>query len=131
MEKVVGIGGVFVRAKDRKALAGWYKDHLGLDIDDAWFGAILPGISEGQPDVGGGLWSAFEEETDYFGARENQFMVNFRVANRDAILNQLKNAGCNVDEKIGDNEFGHFCWVTDPEGNRVELWQPPATPARS
>ncbi len=131
MEKVLGIGGVFVRSKDRKALASWYKEHLGLDIDDAWFGAILPGGTEGQPHVGGGLWSAFEEETDYFGARENQFMINFRVANRDAILNQLKNAGCDVDEKTEENEFGHFCWVTDPEGNRVELWQPPAAAEQS
>ena len=131
MEKVLGFGGVFVRAKDRKALAGWYKEHLGLAIDDEWCGAMLPGGTEGHPHVGGGLWSAFEEETDYFGARENNFMINFRVANRDAILDQLRDAGCDVDEKTDDSEFGHFGWVTDPEGNRVELWQPPAVTAQS
>ncbi len=131
VEKVLGIGGVFVRSKDRKTLSHWYQLHLGLDIEEAWFGAILPGGDEGHPSVKGGLWSAFDQQTDYFGARENQFMVNFRIANRDAMLQQLRSAGCDVDDKVEDSEYGHFCWVTDPEGNRIELWQPPETPGQS
>jgi predicted enzyme related to lactoylglutathione lyase len=125
MQKVQGIGGVFIRAKDRHALSAWYRKHLGIDIDDEWCGAILPGGEKPTSAEGGGIWSAFDEKTDYFGASENQFMVNFRVADRDAMLAQLREGGCDVDEKTEENDFGHFGWVTDPEGHRVELWQPP------
>jgi len=123
MEKVIGIGGVFVRSRDRKALAGWYKEHLGLDIDEEWCGAILPSAPPGDPN--GGIWSAFPEETEYFGPNQRQFMVNFHVADRDAMLAQLREAGCDVEDKTEDNDYGRFGWVTDPEGNRIELWQPP------
>ena len=127
MEKVIGIGGVFVRAADRKGLAGWYKEHLGLDIDEEWCGAILPGPPSGDPH-GGGIWSAFPKETEYFGPNQRHFMVNFRVADRDSMLAQLREAGCDVDDKTEDSEYGHFGWVTDPEGNRIEIWQAPETP---
>ncbi len=125
MEKVIGIGGVFVRAHDQAALASWYREHLGVDIDDEWHGAILPG-PVGSSDGSGGIWSAFPEDTKYFGSQQNQFMINFRVSNRDAMLTQLREAGCDVDERTEDSEYGHFGWVTDPEGNRVELWQEPS-----
>jgi predicted enzyme related to lactoylglutathione lyase len=125
MEKVLGLGGVFIRARDRAALADWYRDHLGLAIDGEWFGTVLP---EPAADGSGGIWSAFAEDTEYFGLHERQFMVNFRVADRDAILSQLRAAGCDVDEATEDSDFGRFGWVTDPEGNRVELWEPPAEP---
>ena len=73
----------------------------------------------------GGIWTAIPEDTKYFASQQNQFMINFRVANRDAMLTQLREAGCDVDERTEDSEYGHFGWVTDPEGNRVELWQEP------
>ena len=124
VEKVIGIGGVFVRARDRAALANWYREHLGLAIDDDWCGATLPGMQTVEKDRGG-IWSAFAENSDYFGDRQNQFMINFRVPDRDAMLAQLRAADCNVEEKTEDSEYGRFGWVTDPEGNRVELWQAP------
>ncbi len=92
-------------------------------IDGEWFGAVLP---EPAADGSGGIWSAFAQDTEYFGIHERQFMVNFRVADRDAMLSQLRAAGCDVDEATEDSDFGRFGWVTDPEGNRVELWEPPA-----
>lgn len=124
MEKVIGIGGLFVRAQDPAALASWYKKHLGLPIDENWNGAVMPGLEQGGNGTGG-IWSAFPHDTEYFGSTRNQFMINFRVADRDAILEQLRAADCNVDERTEDSEFGHFGWVTDPEGNRIELWQAP------
>ena len=131
MQKVLGLGGVFVRARDRQALAIWYRDHLGLAIDETWWGAILP-LTTPQDTAGAyTVWSAFPHDTDYFGAGENGFMVNFRVADLDALLAQLREAGCDVEEKVDESEFGKFGWVTDPEGNRVELWEPPDQPPQA
>ena len=125
MEKVVGIGGVFVRAKDQEALAKWYGEHLGLDINDVFWGAIFPLSTPDAPKGSYGIWGSFPADTDYFGAAENSFMVNFRVGDLDAMLTQLRAGGCDVDDKVERNDFGQFGWVTDPDGNRVELWQPP------
>jgi len=126
VEKVLGLGGLFFRARDRAALAAWYRDHLGLEVDDAWFGAVMPLATEDDPPGSCVVWSAFAEDTEYFGDRDRQFMVNFRVRDLDAMLAQLRAAGCDVDETTEKSDYGHFGWVTDPEGNRVELWQPPA-----
>ena len=125
MEKVVGIGGVFVRAKDQKSLARWYGEHLGLDIEDTFWGAVFPLATPDAPAGSYGIWGSFPEDTDYFGSGANSFMVNFRVANLDAMLAQLRSGGCDVDERVERSAYGQFGWVTDPEGNRVELWQPP------
>ena len=124
MQKVLGIGGVFVRARDREALAKWYRDYLGLEIDEQWWGAILPLRSE--HDRGGAhtVWSSFAGDTTYFGRAEQAFMVNFRVCDLHAMLDQLRAADCQVDDKVEESEFGKFGWVTDLEGNRVELWEP-------
>ena len=128
MERVLGIGGVFVRARDQAALARWYRDHLGLEIQEAWWGAVLPLATPHDTPGSYAVWSAFPPETDYFGRRENQCMVNFRVRDLFAMLAQLRAAGCDVDAEVQDGAYGKFGWVTDPEGHRVELWQPPATP---
>ncbi len=110
MEKVTGIGGVFFKANDAEALRRWYSDHLGIDVAD-WGGAVF----------GETVWSIFKKDSNYM---ERPFMVNYRVANLDAMLAQLRAAGAQVDEKIDETEFGRFGWVMDPEGNRIELWQP-------
>ena len=125
MEKVVGIGGVFVRAKDQQTLARWYAEHLGLEINEAWWGAPFPLSTPDDPKGAYVIWGSFPGDTEYFGAQENSFMVNFRVRNLDAMLDQLRAAGCDVDGNTERSDFGQFGWVTDPEGNRVELWQPP------
>jgi predicted enzyme related to lactoylglutathione lyase len=125
MQKVLGIGGVFIRSAHRERLARWYAENLGLDIDEQWYGAVLPARHDEDRAGAHSVWSAFAEDTDYFGSREKGFMVNFRVHDLHAMLDQLRSAGCDVDEKIDESEFGRFGWVTDPDGNRVELWEPP------
>jgi len=97
---------------------------LGLNIEPEWNGAILQGIPEGMDPVPG-IWSAFPAETEYFGDRYNHVMINFVVRNVQKMVDQLREMGCDVDEKVESNEYGTFGWVTDPEGHRVELWQPP------
>ena len=116
MERVLGIGGHFMRAADPSGLAAWYRDWLGLDADEngLW-----------QQGVGPTVFATFEPETDYFGSRAQQTMLNFRVSDLDAMLAQLRAKGANVADETQDLEgVGRFGWVTDPEGNRVELWQP-------
>ncbi|MER7824128.1 VOC family protein [Streptomyces sp. NPDC096097] len=116
MERVLGIGGYFMRAADPAALGAWYRDCLGLGTDEhgLW-----------QQGAGPTVFAPFESGTDYFGSRAQQNMLNFRVRDLDAMLAQLRAAGADVDEETQDMEgVGRFGWVTDPEGNRVELWQP-------
>jgi predicted enzyme related to lactoylglutathione lyase len=122
MAKVTGLGGFFFKSRDPKALAEWYGKHLGLPISD--FGGAMFGEDEKRP--GFTLWSPFKDDTDYFKPSSRDFMINFRVDDLDAMLQQLRAAGAQVDEKIQDYEYGRFGWFMDPEGNRVELWQPAA-----
>jgi predicted enzyme related to lactoylglutathione lyase len=116
MERVLGVGGYFLRAADPVALGAWYRECLGLDADEngLW-----------RPDAGVTVFATFESGTDYFGSRAQQTMLNFRVRDLDAMLAQLRARGADVAEEAQDMEgVGRFGWVTDPEGNRVELWQP-------
>ncbi len=125
MERVTGIGGVFFKAKDPRKLADWYRDHLGLKIEE-WGGVIFPWASPENPaGVGTTVWSPFEESTTYFAPSTASFMINYRVEDLHALLAVLREEGCEVDEKVEESEFGKFGWVVDPEGNRIELWQPP------
>jgi predicted enzyme related to lactoylglutathione lyase len=117
VERVVGIGGVFFRADDPDALRSWYAEHLGIDLL-AFGGAVF---EDGQT-----VWSIFAGDTDYFGPAGQQSMVNYRVSDLHAMLAQLREAGASVEAKIDEGEFGRFGWATDPEGNRFELWEPPA-----
>ena len=118
MEKVAGIGGIFFKASDPKALQAWYAANLGLPVDEN--GTIVFEGSEGQT-----VWSLFPRDTTYFAPSTAPFMVNYRVTNLEAMLAQLRAAGARVDEKIDSSEFGKFGWALDPEGNRIELWEPP------
>jgi len=125
MERVIGIGGFFFRAKDPKALNAWYAEHLGAsggpNTDAVW-----------QQEAGPTVWSAFDADTDYFGRREQAWMVNFRVRDLDAMLAQLGAAGAQVDAKVEEYDYGRFGWASDPEGNRFELWEPkPPAPSPS
>jgi len=111
---VLGIGGYFLRAADPAALSAWYRDHLGLDADALW-----------HQDAGPTVFATFASDTDYLGARDRRTMLNFRVRDLDAMLAQLRVAGADVAEETQDMDgIGRFGWVTDPEGNRIELWQP-------
>lgn len=120
MERVTGIGGVFLRARNPAALSAWYGEHLGLGIEESWNGAVV------RSDGGETVWSAFKPDTTYFGRLEQQTMVNYRVENLDAMVAQLRAAGIEVEEPQ-ETENGRFTWAEDPEGNRFELYQPPET----
>ena len=120
MEKVIGIGGVFFKARDPKALAAWYREHLGLPVEpEHTYGAFTSAAAGEQA-----VWSAFPADTSYFGSGPAPFMVNYRVRNLDAMLAQLRAAGAQVDDRVEDYDYGRFGWATDPEGNRFELWEP-------
>ena len=123
MKRVTGIGGIFFKAKDPKALGAWYRDHLGLEVGE-WGGAVFQWGGDGSP-AGMTLWSPFAADTDYMAPGTSSFMVNFRVADLDALLAALKEEGCNVLDRTEASEQGKFGWVIDPEGNKVELWEPP------
>lgn len=123
MERVLGLGGLFLKAKDPKALAAWYRDHLGVPIDEGQTYGTFSARTEGDrpPET---VWSAFPDDTDYFAPSTAPFMVNYRVADLDAMLAQLRAAGATVDDRVEDYEYGRFGWALDPEGNRFELWEP-------
>lgn len=123
MKRVTGIGGIFFKSADPKRLCAWYREHLGLDVTD-WGGVIFPW---GGPDSAPGmtLWSPFAADTEYMAPSAATFMVNFRVANLDDLLAALRAEGCNVLDKTDASEQGKFGWVIDPDGNKVELWEPP------
>ena len=115
MEQVQGIGGYFLRASDPEALITWYRDTLGLPLGEhgLWFTEAGPTVV-----------ATFESDSDYFGDLRQQTMINFRVADLSAMLAQLRAAGATVDDAVQELEgVGRFGWVTDPEGNRIELWE--------
>jgi len=125
MKRVTGIGGIFFKSKDPKRLAEWYRTHLGLEVED-WGGVSFRWASPENPaGIGTTIWSPFDEKTTYFAPSQSAFMVNYRVADLHALLAQLRNEGCEVDPKVEESEYGKFGWVMDPEGNRIELWEPP------
>lgn len=112
----MGIGGYFIRAADPAALTEWYRECLGVDVDESgvW----------GQ-EAGPTVFATFESDTDYFGSRTQRTMLNFRVRDLEAMLAQLRARGADVAAETQDADgIGRFAWVTDPEGNRIELWQP-------
>jgi predicted enzyme related to lactoylglutathione lyase len=122
MEKVLGIGGMFFRARDPQKLARWYSDHLGIDIREAvWHQQAGPTV-----------FMPFQYDTDYFGQPEQQWMINFRVGNLDAMIAQLEASSISVETKAEWNsEIGRFARIHDPEGNPIELWEPRAVTAVS
>ena len=124
MKRVTGIGGVFFKAKDPAALGEWYRTHLGLKVED-WGGVAFRWAEDNPTGIGSTIWSPFKDETTYFAPSTSSFMINYRVDDLHALLAALRAEGCAVDDKVEESEFGKFGWVMDPEGNKVELWQPP------
>jgi len=125
MKRVTGIGGIFFKAQDAPALRAWYQRHLGIDVQE--WGAAFPWTDgEGKPVAGTTAWCIDGAQSDHFAPSTAAFMVNYRVEDLQALVKVLREEGCNVLEEIVDSEYGQFAWVIDPEGNKVELWQPPA-----
>lgn len=123
MAKVTGIGGVFLKAKDTKALAGWYQKHLGLQLED-WGGAILRWPQDTSDDKGVTVWHLAEEKGEWFSPSTSTFMINYRVDDMDGLVRQLKDAGIEIWKGPDVEPNGKFAWIMDPEGNKVELWEP-------
>jgi catechol 2,3-dioxygenase-like lactoylglutathione lyase family enzyme len=125
MDRVTGLGGVFFKAKDPKAMYAWYENHLGIK-SDPHSGAMFHWRDFKDPEQTGlTVWSIFPENTKYFGTGASPFMFNYRVEDLNELLAMLKAEGVEVDPKVDESEYGKFGWITDPEGNRIELWEPP------
>jgi uncharacterized protein (TIGR02246 family) len=124
VKRVTGLGGIFFRAKDPKGLKVWYERHLGLKSEDEsgcifrWRDAEKPG----PPAMT--VWSPFPEKTDYFGPGDAPLMINYRVGDLDAVLAALEAEGIGIVKPVVDESYGKFAWINDPEGHRIELWEP-------
>jgi predicted enzyme related to lactoylglutathione lyase len=122
MERVTGIGGIFFKARDAAALTAWYEAHLGIESKDGC--ADFVWREKNQPErIGRTVWSIFPAEAAEFGPARPTCMINYRVNHLDRMLDQLRQAGVAI-EKVEEYDYGRFAWITDPEGNRIELWEP-------
>ena len=125
MKRVTGIGGIFIKSSDPKRLRDWYQKHLGIPVEE-WGGTAFrwqgPHNPQGQ---GMTVWNVFEAASNYFAPGKATFMVNYRVDKLHPLLAALRAEGCQVDDKVDESEYGKFGWVVDPDGNKVELWEPP------
>ena len=126
MARVTGVGGIFLKAQKPDLLAGWYQDHLGMTLSP-WSGVEFECREKDSPEtIGKTVWSLFPATTEYFGPGPQQAMINYRVDDLDGLLLNLEEAGVEIDLRQQNIEFGRFAWIIDPEGNRVELWEPPS-----
>ena len=127
MQRVTGIGGIFFKAQNPEALYVWYEKHLGIQRAPDGSGVSFPwvGVESESTSPGITIWSPFPHDTKYFGAGPQTCMINYRVADLGALLKALEAEGVEIDPHREDCEYGRFAWIVDPEGNRIELWQPP------
>lgn len=125
MRRVTGIGGVFFKSSNPQVLRDWYKTHLGIDVQD-WGGSVFPWAdAKGTPVGGTTTWSIGTMDSEYYAPSKSTFMINYRVENLNALLQCLRDEGCQVVGDTSESEYGKFGWVIDPDGNKVELWEPP------
>jgi catechol 2,3-dioxygenase-like lactoylglutathione lyase family enzyme len=118
--RITGVGGIFFKSKDPKALAAWYRDVLGIAVED-WGGATLRYDAPGHPPVV--VWGPFVEKTEYFAPSSREFMVNFAVDDMDAFLARLEAKGVKILKRDDGDPSGKFAWIMDPDGTKIELWQ--------
>ena len=124
MKRVTGIGGIFFKCMDGDAQRAWYQKHLGID-PAPWGGHVFLWREDAQPEERGyTVWSPFSHDTEYFGPAKQQFMVNYRVHDMDALLEALKAEGVELAGEPASEANGKFAWILDPEGNKIELWEP-------
>jgi predicted enzyme related to lactoylglutathione lyase len=123
MKKVTGIGGVFFKCKDPNKVREWYKTHLGIEAGQ--YGASFEWRQAGDPDKKGSTqWNPFPDNTKYFEPSNKEFMINYRVENLEALVEQLKAEGVTIVDGIETYDFGKFAHIVDVEGNKIELWEP-------
>jgi predicted enzyme related to lactoylglutathione lyase len=124
MAKVTGVGGVFFKSRgDRAALAAWYQKHLGMPLED-FGGAILRWPADTAEDRGLTVWHVADRESQWFSPSDSSFMINYRVDDLGELLSQLRASGVEVISGPESHENGKFAWIMDPDGNKVELWEP-------
>ncbi len=119
--RVTGVGGIFFKSKDPKALAAWYRDVLGLAVEP-WGGAMLRYDAPGHPSVL--AWNPFKSSTDYMAPSEREFMIDFAVDDLDALVAKLTAKGVAILKRDDSDPHGRFAWILDPDGTKIELWQP-------
>lgn len=124
--RITGVGGIFFRSKDPKALMAWYRDVLGIRLE-AWGGAAMAYDAPGHPPVM--IVNAFDQATDYMDPSKREFMLDFAVDDLSAFLDRLKAKGVTVLKRDDSDPGGDFAWIVDPDGTKIELWQPKAAPA--
>jgi predicted enzyme related to lactoylglutathione lyase len=122
MTRVTGIGGIFFKSDDSASLARWYQEHLGVPVEAESY-AIFRWREAERPRDGMTVWSVFDRDSDYFGT-DQSYMINYRVDDLDAVLAALRAEGVAVEDRVVEEANGRFGWITDPQGNRIELWQP-------
>lgn len=128
MERVIGLGGPFIKAEDPKGLAAWYEKHLGITFNGATYTAWQFANKDGSEKQGYNVFSFFKKESDYFAPSEKQVMINFIVKDLFALLAVLKEENVTVvGDPMDDKDYGKFGWILDPEGNKIELWEPPVS----
>ena len=122
-KKVTGIGGIFFKAKEPKILTEWYDKHLGFSTNE--YGSLFEFRNSDQPEKKEYLqWSAFSNDTKYFLPSEKQFMINYRVENIEELVKELRESGVTICDDIESFDYGKFVHIMDPEGNKIELWEP-------
>ena len=126
MAKVTGIGGIFFKSRnDSTALAGWYQKHLGIALE-SWGGAILKWPDDKADDKGLTVWKIADKDSQWFSPSDSAFMINYRVDDLVALISQLRSDGVQIVGGPESHENGQFAWIMDPEGNKIELWEPMA-----
>lgn len=128
MAQALGIGGIFFRTADPEGLAAWYQEHLGIPLTEHGMALFSP---DTMPAGSFTLWSPFKQDTDYFGDKAQGYMINLIVDDLESARQQVKQGGAELIAETEHHEYGSFGWFIDPAGNRVELWQPPASPQSS
>ena len=124
MAKITGIGGVFLKCKgDHAALAAWYQKHLGMPLAE-WGGAVLRWPDDKAEDQGLTVWHLAGKDSKWFSPSDSSFMINYRVDNLAELIEQLRADGIEVIQGPESHENGKFAWIMDPDGNKVELWEP-------
>ncbi|MEO5581172.1 MAG: VOC family protein [Saprospiraceae bacterium] len=121
MKRVTGLGGIFFKTNDSAGLKAWYSKHLGIITDQ--YGATFSWKDE-QGNTGHTVWSLFKKDTDYFKPGEQDYMINYRVENLEELLKTLKGEGVQIIGEMETSEYGKFGWILDPEGHKLELWEP-------
>ena len=123
MKKVTGVGGIFFKTKDPEKMKEWYNKNLGLVTNE--YGSVFEFRESDRPENKAySVWSPFKDDTDYFQPSEKEFMINYRVENIEALVEELQKSGITICDEIETYEYGKFVHILDPENNKIELWEP-------